>query len=167
MRSLLLALAPLVAGCVVYVECDRHEDCGSGEMCSHGDCERTTDRTWSVELVAAEVDRVHPDGLPWDTDYSPPDLYAEFGLEWDACLTSYVPDDYAPVWYETCDLYVPDDAVFLLNLWDVDGATDELATSYAWEGTAEFTELARTAGDEVGWVDSSGTIVTWMRLWPY
>jgi len=164
---LLLALAPAGAACVVQVDCLGHEDCDGGEFCWYRSCEPATDRTWNVELVAAEVDWLHPDGMNWDTDGSPPDLYAEFGLEWDACVTSYVPNDYAPVWYESCDFYVPGDAVFLLNLWDVDPTVDELGATYAWEGTGAFTDLARTAGEEVGWVDESGTVVTWMRFWPY
>jgi hypothetical protein len=120
-----------------------------------------------VEIRAADVGWVHPDGLPWDADFSPPDLYVEFGLPDDACLTSYVPDSFTPAWYEGCEFYVPDDPLFFLDLWDVDGAVDVLATGYTWDGAAAFTELARTSGTEPGFVDSSGTVTTWIELWPY
>jgi hypothetical protein len=155
------------SGCVVREECYQHEDCSGDEFCWYGSCEQATDRYWTVEMVAAEVGWVHPDGLPWDTDSSPPDLYVEFGFDWDLCLTSYVPDDFAPVWYESCDFYVPHSPTLTVDLWDVDGVMDEFATGWTWSGEGDFTALARTAGTETGFVDPSGTIVLWVELWPY
>jgi hypothetical protein len=164
-RMLLLWVAAL-HGCVVGGECDQDAECASDELCWVGRCEPATDRWWNVDIHAAEVGWAHPDGAAWDTDLSPPDLFVEFGLDIDTCLTSYVPDSYEPVWYESCDFFVPYDPVFSVGLWDFDTTVDELATELAWLGTHEFTSLARTAGQEVGFTDESGSIVLWLEVWP-
>lgn len=156
----------LLSGCVIRVECERHTDCGSAEMCWDNRCEATTDRFWLVEMVAADVGYAHPDSYAWDEDYSPPDLFAEFGLPDDRCITTIRDNAYTPEWAEVCDFYVPPNPDFVVNLWDADGVYDELATSYEWLGVGEFTALAREAGGVVGFEDDSGTIVTWMMLTP-
>lgn len=154
------------AGCL-RIECDDHNDCASDEVCWSGSCEPIIGRAWTVEIASASVDIVHPDGMLWDEDGSPPDLYAEFGFTSDACLTSYVPESFDPVWYESCDFYVAGGELFYIDLWDVDLTGDELGTSYEWDGTEAFIALARqTAGLETSYVDPSGTALVWFSLWP-
>lgn len=156
------------AGCIVHVDpCDTHVECASDELCWDGTCEPAMERAWTVEIAAAEVGAMHPDGNEWDPALGAPDLYAEFGLPWDACITSLLPDMFDPVWYESCDFYIPYGADFFVNLWDADGAVDELGAGYTWDGIDGFVSLARTAGQESGYVDESGTVLLWMTVWPW
>lgn len=154
------------AACEIAQPCSFHDECGGGEMCWEGVCEQVLDRSWSVEIVAAEVGVNHPDGFEWDESGGPPDLYAEFGLPSDVCDTSTDAQTFNPIWHESCEFHVPYDPVFLVDLWDVDNTVDELGVSYTWDGVHEFTELARTAGHDGGWIDESGTVVLWVSLWP-
>ena len=156
----------LLSSCEVLEPCDVDEECNNGEMCLERVCQSTTDRLWTIEVSSAEVGANHPDGFPWDDGGGPPDLYVEFGPPTDACITSVAPQSYDPVWFESCDFYIPDHPEFYADLWDADGVSDELGASYGWEGTVEFTELARTAGHDAGWIDASGTVVLWLRMWP-
>jgi hypothetical protein len=153
------------AGCVIE-PCSFHDECGGGEFCWEGVCEQVYDRTWSVEVVSAEVGATHPDGYDWDPLGGPPDLYAEFGLMPDVCATSVAAQTFNPVWTEACDFYVHRHATFGVDLWDVDSTLDELGASYTWGGEHGFVDLARTAGHDAGWLDESGTVLLWLRLWP-
>jgi hypothetical protein len=163
----MLWLSPwLLPSCDVVEPCDLDDQCASDEMCLDRVCQRTTRRSWSIEVSSAEVGADHPDGFPWDDNGGPPDLYAEWGVFSDVCATSVDPQTYDPVWFQACDFYVPEDPMFYVDLWDVDGLTDELGASYEWLGPLEFTELARTAGHDAGWVDESGTVTLWLRMWP-
>jgi hypothetical protein len=167
-----MVLGPLLllASCEPLRPCDFDDQCSSDEMCLDRVCQSTTGRTWRVEVSSAEVGADHPDGAPWDPSGGPPDLYVEFGLPSDGfCVTSVAPQTNDPVWFETCDIYVPHDPTFFADLWDADGTSptnDDLGASYTWDGDGEFTELARTAGHDAGWIDASGTVVLWLRMWP-
>jgi hypothetical protein len=147
--------------------CDVHGDCADDELCWAGECEPAMERDWLVDVVAAEVGWTHPDGEDWDPDDSPPDLYVEFGLDGsEGCFTSYVPEAYDPIWDEQCELYVPEDPIFLVNLWDDDPQEDDFAAGYYWEGSDAFVDLARTAGEEIGVVDETGEIWVWLMVRP-
>lgn len=163
-----LWLAPVLglSQCVVGESCSLDGDCGGEGLCWSGRCEPAMDRYWNVDVRRAEVGPLHPDGAPWDLDGSPPDLYAEFGLPDDSCLTSYVPQSDFPGWFESCDFYVPYDPYFFVELWDVDGATDELGATFDWVGSAAWVSLARTAGHQAAYQDPSGTATLWLRLTP-
>jgi hypothetical protein len=159
------------AGCGGGGACYNHQGCDADEVCWDGTCERTTNRSWTFDLVKADVGVVHPDGLAWDEDGTWPDLYVGYGLDWDVCTSAYVPDAIDPVWYQTCDFYVPDDgATFSVELWDADSAADELATRFVWEGPEAFTDLVRVAADPTRdpapLVDPSGTVVLQLEIWP-
>jgi hypothetical protein len=120
-------LAPVVAlggSCVVGVACGRDADCGSQQVCFDGGCEDTMGRYWNVDVRRADAGPVHPDGYQWDSDGSPPDLYAEFGLPNDTCLTSYVSNSYDPEWFQSCDFFVPYDPDFFVDLWGRVGRVD-------------------------------------------
>jgi hypothetical protein len=153
----------LLAGCEI---CDVHSECSGDQLCWDGVCTAATDRVWNVEVSAAEVGMHHPDGYPWDGVDGPPDLYAEFGLPPDVCFTDVVPQSFDPVWYQSCDFYVPHDPLFAVDLWDVDDAVDELGAAFTWDGTPAWVDLARTAGRESAWVDESSSVVLWMYLEP-
>lgn len=156
----------LLAACNDPNRCDHHEDCGAEDLCWSGTCAPVTDRPWTIEAVSADVGWAHPDGQAWDVDHSPPDLYVEFGFPTDACVTTFVPDVYDPIWQQSCEFLVPRAPEFYADVWDVDGELDELAASYTWAGTPAFVDLARTAGTEVAFTDESQTVVVWLSLWP-
>ena len=167
-RLLVLAL-PALSQCIFYpAECREDAECGGAELCWDRRCEPIVDRYWTIEVVGADVDWLHPDGAPWDTDGSPPDLYTEYGMQGDGtCLTPYVPDTIHPTWLDACDFYVPPNPSFTVDLWDVDDATDEYGTGFEWTGTRAFVELARAAaGQQVAFADPSGTAFLWVELWP-
>ena len=162
----MLTLTTLALGCVPT--CDNHLDCAGDDLCWDGTCTSAFDRDWEVDILSAEVDNVAPDGLPWDSDHSPPDLYADFGLEYgDGCVTSFVPDSFDPVWYESCTFWIPRDSLFFVDLWDVDDHQDTFATTFEWDGNDAWIDLARTAGHDMNYIDPTGTTLLWMSVWPW
>ena len=147
--------------------CDNHLDCAGDDLCWDGTCIHAVDREWEIDIVASEVDQVAPDGAPWDSNHSPPDLYASFGVDkGDGCVTSFVPDSFDPVWYEACDMWIPWDPLFYVDLWDVDDPVDEFATTFEWDGQWPWLDVARTAGHEMTYMDPTGTAMLWMSVWP-
>ena len=162
----MLALSALVFGCIP--PCDNHLDCADDGVCWDGTCVPAFDHEWEIDVVSVEVERTAPDGEPWDPDHTPPDLYVDFGLDGgDGCVTSVVPDAFAPVWYESCNFWIPRHSLFFVDLWDVDGHQDEFATTFEWDGDDAWVELARTAGHEMVYIDPTGTTLLWMSVWPW
>ena len=162
----MLLLTTLAIGCIPT--CENHLDCNGEEVCWDGTCMSAFDHDWEVDIVSAEVEQVAPDGVQWDSDHSPPDLYADFGLDGgDGCVTSFVPDSFDPVWYESCTFWIPRHSLFFVDLWDVDGHQDTFATTFEWDGDDAWVELARTAGHEIVYIDPTGTTLLWMSVWPW
>lgn len=163
-------LLATLAGCVVVHDdrCASAAACGSAEICGpSGTCEPAVDRTWRIVMTGASVAETYANGDAWDPDQSPPDLYVEFGFDGgEGCFTSTVPESYDPVWDEECHFYVPPDSVFLVNLWDDDADQDEFAVGVYWEGTGEFTTIARDWGAPLAVDDPTGTATFFLELWP-
>jgi hypothetical protein len=158
-----LAIAAL--GCIP--PCHNHLDCAHDDVCWESTCIPAFDHEWEVDIVSAEVEQMAPDDRPWDADHTPPDLYTDFGLDGlDACVTSFVPNSFDPVWYEACSFWVPRNPLFYVDLWDVDEPADTFATTWEWDGNDAWVSLARTAGHEMMYIDPTGTTLLWMSVWP-
>ncbi len=150
-------------------ECEVPTDCDAAEFCSpEGDCEAALEREWEVVVEGASAASMHPAGGSWDEDGSPPDLYAEFGLdEGDGCVTSVASDVYEPFWNEACTFYIPADPLLLVNLWDVDQADqEEFVAGYYWEGDDAFVSLARDWGQPLAFTDETQTVTLEISVWP-
>jgi hypothetical protein len=163
MSAVLLALL----ACQPARTCEVHSDCDSGEMCDAHECEAVTDRSWSIDVVSGRVRPKDLHGHPWDDDKSPPDLYVEFGVRGGgSCQTVPRWDDREPTWGQFCHLYLPEDPVLFVTLWDADPLHDAFVSSWQWAGTDEFTALARSPrGPWFVTGPTPGTSLT-LDIWP-
>lgn len=145
--------------------CSHHADCEATEYCD-GTCEPVFERAWEITVLDATTTWEAPDGGPWDEDYSPPDLYADFGvLGGEGCFTTVEWDTTEPWWGQVCRFYVADDAALIVDLWDVDNDKDVYVTGWTWAGD-ELIDLARREHDEMLLVDGSSTIGLWVSVHP-
>lgn len=145
--------------------CVRHADCEADEYCD-AVCEPVRERAWEITVIEATTDWEAPEGGPWDEDYSPPDLYVDFGvLGGEGCFTTVAWDDTEPFWGQVCRFYVPPRGSLVLDLWDVDTAEDVYVTGWTWEGD-DLVDQARRDNSELMLTDGSGTIALWASLHP-
>ena len=158
----------LLTACHHHRWCDDHTDCWDDEICNVDVCEPIFERDWAFEVDAVSVGALHPDGWPWDTDLSAPDLYVEFGFEDDLpCITSQRYDEYDSAWFEVCDFSCPAVPTLYFDLWDFDGEVDEYVTGFQWEGRDDFAYLVRNVPSPVDVVDQTGSVWLTFELWPY
>lgn len=109
-------------------------------------------------MAGAEAGTVHPDGLPWDVDQSPPDLFVELGTEAEFCVTGIDWDDYSPDWNAACILWVSYDPLITLDLWEHDSAVDEYVAGWIWDGPTAVRDLATSDGVLASVLDRTGTV---------
>jgi len=160
----LLSSSVLLAGCIVLMPrgprtCEVDGDCAWDEYCSGGDvCVEALDRTWSMTVAAAFVGWSHPDGAAWDVDFSPPDLFAEFGVEdHQACVTAVALDSYDAWWSATCDVFLAREGGLYIDLWEADVTADEFVASWFWGSATEVMDLVRAPDGWSSVTDPSGT----------
>lgn len=112
----------------------------------------------TVEIIILEalVPQLHPDdGAGWDRDGTPPDLFAEFGIEGvDMCVTNVVADRYDPLFIDSaCDFTLQGNDRLLFELWDDDFDEEgrdiaELGFQYATQSETELREIITFPGPQ-------------------